>query len=479
MAQITYFSIGASLNQYYPAAYSYISFEKDRIIDVANKIGLPISTAIAGAMAEEFSSQNLAQSQATDFIARYYIPLIDLIMAFSGSTSIEGIDWNTINLDWNSVYSSLKANEANYSSRTNQDWIDDYNYVVTNNIDVTQVSNAEKYFQKFVHPALNDFGPANFNLATAIRLINDTPANLLTTLGLSGYQNNYSQLAIDLSKDEQGITAKLYGLMIKEADTWFAAKNAYGGDWVALPQEIKDALYITYVNLGHDKMEQRYNEATANGTLPFYEPLPAVDTAGGLNHLYNSTAIATTIGATDYGIDNINNFIYDSSTWLQNAKLDSDLGAAYREALIKLWPFVVIDGSYDGGAGVKANFTDEYLQDRTDMLAWKMNLRHQGNNFDANILHGESSILTYYEDLATQQSIVLGTTVGAKMIFFGGNGVDTINGDSKGDHLYGGAGNDTLSGNGGNDYLEGGEGDDTYIYTTGDGFDAIVDLKAA
>ncbi len=200
--------------------------------------------------------------------------------------------------------------------------------------------------------------------------------------------------------------------------------------------------------------------------------MPAAGTAGGVNHLFNASAIATAIGVADYGDIA---FISNAGAWLDNAKLDNALGAAYREALVKLRPFVVFDNIYEDGVEFRDNFTDEYLQDRTDMLAWKMQLRYSGENPDSNILYGESPNSTYYEDLATEQSIVLGSAVGAKMIVFGGNADDSINGDLKGDRLYGGAGNDTLTAGGGNDYLEGGAGNDTYIYTTGDGFDAFAD----
>jgi Ca2+-binding RTX toxin-like protein len=63
--------------------------------------------------------------------------------------------------------------------------------------------------------------------------------------------------------------------------------------------------------------------------------------------------------------------------------------------------------------------------------------------------------------------------------YIGGAGNDTINGTGNNDKLLGGADNDTLTGGKGNDTLEGGSGIDTYIYNSGDGFDAIVDLKAA
>jgi Ca2+-binding RTX toxin-like protein len=54
---------------------------------------------------------------------------------------------------------------------------------------------------------------------------------------------------------------------------------------------------------------------------------------------------------------------------------------------------------------------------------------------------------------------------GGKQTFIGGAGNDT---------LIGGQDNDTLEGGTGNDILEGGDEFDTYIYTTGDGFDAIA-----
>lgn len=63
--------------------------------------------------------------------------------------------------------------------------------------------------------------------------------------------------------------------------------------------------------------------------------------------------------------------------------------------------------------------------------------------------------------------------------YFGGAGNDYIAGTQFADKLFGGNDNDILSGRGGNDILEGGEGNDTYIYTSGDGFDAIPDRLAA
>jgi len=54
MTKIAYYSQGTTLETYVAAAIGYVMLNKDAIIDAAGKLGLPdISTAIAGAMAEE------------------------------------------------------------------------------------------------------------------------------------------------------------------------------------------------------------------------------------------------------------------------------------------------------------------------------------------------------------------------------------------------------------------------------------------
>ena len=57
----------------------------------------------------------------------------------------------------------------------------------------------------------------------------------------------------------------------------------------------------------------------------------------------------------------------------------------------------------------------------------------------------------------------------------GGAGQDTLTGGTGADLLVGNAGADTLQGGLGNDFLLGGAGNDTYKYTSGDGFDTILD----
>jgi Ca2+-binding RTX toxin-like protein len=72
--------------------------------------------------------------------------------------------------------------------------------------------------------------------------------------------------------------------------------------------------------------------------------------------------------------------------------------------------------------------------------------------------------------LAGADSIQLDEANGAlpAVNLFGGDGNDTLTGDSGNDQLFGGAGNDTLLGKGGNDFLFGGDGNDTLIGGAGD-----------
>lgn len=73
-------------------------------------------------------------------------------------------------------------------------------------------------------------------------------------------------------------------------------------------------------------------------------------------------------------------------------------------------------------------------------------------------------------DDAIEGGILLGL---GNDVLFGLGGNDTLDGGLGRDALYGGIGNDTLKGGGGNDTV----GSDTYIYSSGDGFDALTDLE--
>jgi hypothetical protein len=126
-----------------------------------------------------------------------------------------------------------------------------------------------------------------------------------------------------------------------------------------------------------------------------------------------------------------------------------------------------------------AGMSDQYLQDRADLLARKIyfagndinnDYAHPTNDrpaFSPRTLTGNPYLSgAYFEDRATQYVVLQG--VGAvskddrKQIVFGSNqSNETINGGAYEDRLYGGAGSDSISGGSSDDYLEGAGAIDT------------------
>ncbi len=489
MARITFFKNCQTTKQYHPDAINtYIASQLKYIRDAADFLGMPvITTAIAGAMAEEndpyctnYVYQYLIDKYALSNLNASDIP--ELILSGNEAVVLGEILFDTVtyrsHAEWSALY--LKAQNDFFS---------------------TNVSTPGKV-DKLCNPVLIDLGKANIQLYTAIRLLQDPALQAeVATLGLTEYQDQYDILAQRLVDDNIGLSAKIYALLIKEGDNWYQAHDAYGEDWDSLPREIKDALYITYTNFGKEVMEKKYNDATCNGTLP-YEPLPGAEAGGGLNHLANAAGIGGVLGIADYGVVDFADTLID---WPRLARENSDQGAAYREALVKLRPFVVEDGNYISEVQNADDFSERYLQDRATMLSWLTELKYDGAKPDAtytyHTIYADHAQL--FEDLATGMHIELGSGNFSKIIFGTGEG-ESLTGDSAADHLYGMAGDDTLTGNDGDDYLEGGKGQDTldggdkddtlvggadddtliggaghdtYVWRAGDGNDTIIETR--
>ncbi len=86
---------------------------------------------------------------------------------------------------------------------------------------------------KMGHPALLDLGPGNFQLRTAIRLLEDYNKSYVGNdpLGLKIYNNDYVKLAHDLISFDGAATVKFSGLLAVEAKTLLSAKVI---NWKAL-----------------------------------------------------------------------------------------------------------------------------------------------------------------------------------------------------------------------------------------------------
>ena len=165
-------------------------------------------------------------------------------------------------------------------------------------------------------------------------------------------------------------------------------------------------------------------------------------------------------------------------------------------------------------ANGEAYYSDTWIADRIDMLAWQNEINGQ----DIQTSPGDPALSPLFVgrnfyDFETSTGFYTGPqNETTKQIIFGD---DSDNGAIAGlagdDHLYGGGGDDVLTANNGNDYLEGNEGidildggfgndkllggeggdtlkggkgsdvvigsigNDTYIYNDGDGLDTIVD----
>jgi len=157
---------------------------------------------------------------------------------------------------------------------------------------------------------------------------------------------------------------------------------------------------------------------------------------------------------------------------------------AYRYALVHLNTFVISgkESIYDphnpkdaSGTGPLdlESFSQEYLDDRIDMLLLGMRFAREGTNIEylskegSNIFRdlGSGITLTTYEDPIPGPEDP--TPVIDNRVIFGteaNEGVDLFNTSSSNDHVYGGDGDDEIAGHSGSDYLEGGRGDDTLYH---------------
>jgi len=170
----------------------------------------------------------------------------------------------------------------------------------------------------------------------------------------------------------------------------------------------------------------------------------------------------------------------DTATLISNAQNN----IAYRYALQELNPFVI-----EGITSIETdqlyvphnnnfsldleNFSDEYLADRADFLALKIEL----GLADRTSKIGADNIT--YSDSLLDETININKLAGAgqlphrRIMFSSSQAGETVltEGGNKDDRLYGFIGNDILVGNKGVDIIEGGKGDDTLWGVATDGTD--------
>ncbi|MDL2275705.1 hypothetical protein LJC22_06230, partial [Desulfosarcina sp. OttesenSCG-928-G10] len=447
-------------------ALEYISVNKLAILSVEKVLmeegALTVSAgAIAGAMAEEQMAYDWLQKE-TDRYAQYGHIMTEE-EAYQVIEGFETLDGPRTHEEWERLYNEVK---------------DNLDYIPTK-------------FEKILNPVLIDAGQGNMRIATAIRLVIDY-AETYQGFDLKPYLKpatvndgedpvgGYAQLVRDLMIDDHPLTAHLYGLYMKEANEWFKENGAYGDQWDQLPQEFRDALLITFTNVGKTAMAKSMQKLYIDKSLP-YEPQPGMTTSGGMNHLLNAANIGTVLGLSGYGttagVEGVESFA-------GGALVTDETALAYRYALLHLRYVVLPDldysnfnkngelDLYDPETG-KGQMSESYIKDRSLMVNRLTYLRElPGNNSYQNEYKDKEGNISFYDE---EQNIYI-TASGSNTIKYSFGDADSnalvgvINQDQE-DHIYGMDGDDIIHGNGGNDYLEGGSGNDSL--DGGDGNDVL------
>ena len=452
----------AATNQTYRSeALRYIEDQAIQINRAAGNIGVSAG-AIAGAMAEE-SHSYFDNTWLQDALDRYALsgisPSVASVSLVTALTAGPAATYAWM------VGATILPPETR---RTQAEWEADYAAV--------SADQNPTLLDKVLHPVLIDAGRGNVKIATAITLVNKYAAQY-SALGLTQYLGDYPQLVKDLIDPASDLTAKLYGLYLKEGEDWFKGKNAYSGQWNNLPQEFRDALLVSYTNVGQQKMEELWAANTGNGSQ-FYWPQPLLSTGGGMNHLRNAVDIGQRIGLSGYGgnITALDSFVFQ-------AQSDTTDGIAYRSALRDL-RFTALPGldystknlngelnRYDPVTS-QGTLTDSWIDDRAKMLTW---LSKSGGAAYVNSVQSLDGAWNF-TDYATGKSVLVqpkgGIGSADHHVLFGSDGQSFLAGADKSDRLYGMGGDDDIRGQGGADYLEGGTGNDQI--DGADGADTLV-----
>ena len=469
MANSTVFFSRVHADQTYPGqSFEWIKSLKAPIARIAELIGVS-SGSIAGILAEERKDylSNETTQWTADKIAQYdnYGSIAAELLAYAANAA-----------DLTSLAAYLAAIPSG-SARTHEFW-------------VKEIAEVEAAFaedpdripstsEKLKHPSLIDVGWGNFRISTAVRLLKKYPAEA-KALGLDDYYSDYAKMVEDLIDPSSDAVVKFYALYIKEAEAWFVQNQAYGNHWNTLPQEFKDSLLVTFLNLGETKMASLRKTPDALG----YLPQPALFTGGGINHLLNAQAIGEAMGWTGYG-----DSVTAVDSLLELALQNTSEGLAARYAL-KQMRYVVLpaldydavnkDGALELAEGpYKGHMTKNYLEDRANAL--KLFQIYEKNPRLPHVPFWQWGDAVISDVASGKQLTVNGWDLGVaekRHIIFGSDDSDTtqLRGGSAEDRIYGGDGNDTLDGRGGNDYLEGGAGNDTYLFSSKDqGTDTVFD----
>ncbi|WP_218567817.1 calcium-binding protein [Pseudomonas cavernicola] len=252
--------------------FNYLGSISDKAVAVANALGLRDVTAqgILGAIGEEYEATGPADELQGDIIS-----LLDHV---------------TILENFNEV-------EANPQILK----------------DVVSASLIGKLVIKAQNVVLNDVGPGNIKIHTAIKLLSSYVNDFVgDPLQLKSYASDYGRLVRDLANKNSDVSLKFSGLMLKEGSEFYRDKTALA--WSTYGQDTKDAILITYYNNGRANSAEKID--TFLEGFPQYFPGSGGGDSGGLVYLDNVIKIKQILGIVSPSPDGARDFFklsYDST----------------------------------------------------------------------------------------------------------------------------------------------------------------------
>lgn len=163
--------------------------------------------------------------------------------------------------------------------------------------DVVDANLYSKSIIKWDNPALNDVGPGNIKIMTAIELLKKYNENNpgADPLGIKNYNQDYKALVGDLSDKNNVLSLKFAALMLQEAQVFYSTRASSA--WSTYDQDTQDAVLITYYNNGREWATERADKFSVESPGAQYAPKPGGGVSGGEVYLENVAQIKTYVGA--------------------------------------------------------------------------------------------------------------------------------------------------------------------------------------
>nr|WP_260406828.1 calcium-binding protein [Pseudomonas cichorii] len=301
----------------------YIKSQADKAKEVAGALGVPGVTAqgLLGAIGEEYES-------------------------------LGAVDWIQTQRVTSFTHEELKQN---------------YESVISDQQilkDVVKAGSLQKAQIKWENPVLNDVGPGNVKVLTAIDLLNKYNSNNPDSdpLGLKGYTQDYKTLVSDLSNEGNNLSLKFAALMLQEGQEFYSTRAATA--WNIYDQDTKDAILITYYNNGKEWASERADKFFAETPGGQYVPKPGGGVSGGEVYLENVDQIKAYVGTPNKppSVSDFNLDIFNAGLTLEKDATDHDRFAAQ-----------VADGLVRSGGGWAITYNPSSLNINQMQDSWVNN----------------------------------------------------------------------------------------------------------